>query len=248
MSKNFEVLCRIEQDRRPVSSAPEVDFPTILDAEIIQNSGPKNSAPHPEIMKLVHALFLSSSSAPHHVLFCGVSAAEGKRSGTLCTVIARTLAQEVSGEVCLVNAGSVGGSPLDALDLEKPVLESSKPAEQGCPAAQQVGRNFWFVSKAQLSSNGASIGSAEQVCSNLLRLCKQFSYVIVDAPPLGPDITASVLGRALNGVVLVVEANATRRVSARNAKEMLEAADVRLLGTVLNNRTFPIPERVYRRL
>ena len=99
-----------------------------------------------------------------------------------------------------------------------------------------------------MNSNGAPICSAEQMCSNLLRLSKQFSHVIVGAPPLGPDITASVLGRALDGVVLVVEANSTRRISARNAKEMLEAANVRLLGTVLNNRTFPIPEKVYRRL
>ena len=31
-------------------------------------------------------------------------------------------------------------------------------------------------------------------------------------------------------------------------KETLDAAGVRLLGTVLNNRSFPIPERLYKRL
>jgi len=49
-------------------------------------------------------------------------------------------------------------------------------------------------------------------------------------------------------VVLVLEANATRRVAALSAKEALEAAGVRLLGTVLNDRTFPIPEKLYRKL
>jgi len=47
---------------------------------------------------------------------------------------------------------------------------------------------------------------------------------------------------------LVVEANLTRREVARKAKESLESANVRLLGAVLNNRTFPIPETIYRNI
>jgi len=31
-------------------------------------------------------------------------------------------------------------------------------------------------------------------------------------------------------------------------KETLEAARVRVLGTILSNRVFPIPEAIYRRL
>jgi Mrp family chromosome partitioning ATPase len=49
-------------------------------------------------------------------------------------------------------------------------------------------------------------------------------------------------------VVVVVGAHSTRRETARKAKESLDAAHVHLLGTVLNNRTFPIPEALYRRL
>ena len=51
-----------------------------------------------------------------------------------------------------------------------------------------------------------------------------------------------------DGVVLVLEANSTRRVAARKAQQAVEAANVRVLGTVLNNRTFPIPEKIYRLL
>jgi Mrp family chromosome partitioning ATPase len=86
------------------------------------------------------------------------------------------------------------------------------------------------------------------MCSRLLDLRKEFGYLLVDAPPLGADIIASVLGQVTDGVVLVLEAHATRRATARRAKETLEAANVPLLGTVLNNRTFPIPEKLYRRL
>jgi Mrp family chromosome partitioning ATPase len=45
-----------------------------------------------------------------------------------------------------------------------------------------------------------------------------------------------------------VEANHSRRDTVRHAKEQLEGAQVRLLGAVLDQRTFPIPEKLYRRL
>jgi Mrp family chromosome partitioning ATPase len=48
--------------------------------------------------------------------------------------------------------------------------------------------------------------------------------------------------------VLVIEANYTRRSSAQKAKELLHAANVRVLGTILSGRTFPIPDGIYRRL
>jgi hypothetical protein len=46
----------------------------------------------------------------------------------------------------------------------------------------------------------------------------------------------------------VLGAHSTRRATARKIKETLEAAQARILGTVLSERTFPVPERIYRRL
>jgi Mrp family chromosome partitioning ATPase len=49
-------------------------------------------------------------------------------------------------------------------------------------------------------------------------------------------------------VLLVLEANRTRREIVRSVKARLEDLDVPLLGIVLTNRTFPIPAAVYRLL
>jgi Mrp family chromosome partitioning ATPase len=51
-----------------------------------------------------------------------------------------------------------------------------------------------------------------------------------------------------DGAVLVLEAHTTRRESARKAKECLEGANVKLLGAVLNKRTYPLPEVLYNRI
>src|SRR5258708_13697834 len=56
------------------------------------------------------------------------------------------------------------------------------------------------------------------------------------------------MGQLADGVILVLSAQRTRRVTARNVKEGLERAEARILGTVLSDRDFPIPERIYRRL
>jgi hypothetical protein len=46
----------------------------------------------------------------------------------------------------------------------------------------------------------------------------------------------------------LLEANSSGRDAAQRAKFGLEATNVRLLRAVLNNRTFPIPEAIYRKL
>jgi Mrp family chromosome partitioning ATPase len=56
------------------------------------------------------------------------------------------------------------------------------------------------------------------------------------------------LGQVVDAAILVIEANRTRRLTVRRAKDTLDAAGVLVLGTVLHNRTFPIPEGIYKRL
>jgi hypothetical protein len=259
MSKNVEALYRmralVAETPAPVEVPVEaavpipvpLSVPTLLDNNRFQISGPKfSSPPHSEILKLVHVLFLSSANAPHHVMFCGVDTEEG--SGLVCASAARALASEVSSRVCLVDAKGLGPSLQRSLHPDESAPASSTSLVQHNSVARQIDRNLWLVSAKQLSSVGVSNGGAEQMCSRLLDLRKEFGYLLVDAPPLGVDIIASVLGQVTDGVVLVLEAHATRRATARRAKETLEAANVPLLGTVLNNRTFPIPEKLYRRL
>ena len=75
----------------------------------------------------------------------------------------------------------------------------------------------------------------------------EFNYVLVSAPPLTCETEATLLGRAVDGMVLIVEANKSKRDSVRRAKEHLEKAQVRVLGVVLDQHTFPIPKFLDRK-
>jgi Mrp family chromosome partitioning ATPase len=267
MSRNFEVLYRMGQEQDAIAAESSVDVTALLDVRATHTSEDKASRPadafldfkathtserkasspaDAEILRLVQVLFLSSPNAPRCVLFCGVGTGAG--GGNVCMAAAKALSSEVSSRVCLVDAKIVGASPQRPSELDESILPSSKSLEQRGFVAQQIGSNLWFVSVESVGAVGVPNRSTLQMCSGFLELRKEFGYLLIEAPPLGNENIASVLGQVTDGVVLVLEANATRRVTARNAKQILETANVRLLGTVLNNRTFPIPEKLYRRL
>jgi Mrp family chromosome partitioning ATPase len=90
--------------------------------------------------------------------------------------------------------------------------------------------------------------SAESLRSTVRELRLEFDYTVFHGPPAGLHSEAALLGQMSDGIVLVLKANSTRRVAAQKVIQKLQAANVRLLGTVLNERTFPIPERIYRKL
>lgn len=68
---------------------------------------------------------------------------------------------------------------------------------------------------------------------SLLR--EQADVVLFDAPPVVAVADVAILAPLVDGVLLVVRANSTRRDQLRAAKERLERVNARLLGAVLNN-------------
>jgi len=81
----------------------------------------------------------------------------------------------------------------------------------------------------------------------LAELGREFDYLLIDSPALSICNDAVVLGCASDGVVMVLKANSSRRESAKKALDELQTARARVLGAVLNQRTFPIPESIYRK-
>jgi protein-tyrosine kinase len=75
-----------------------------------------------------------------------------------------------------------------------------------------------------------------------------FELVILDLPPVSESIVGPALAKAVDGVVLVVEAERTRSQSVRATHKTLQMYGGNVLGVVLNKRRFHIPDAVYRRL
>lgn len=84
--------------------------------------------------------------------------------------------------------------------------------------------------------------------SNLQTLRYSFDFVLLDCPSLKESGDAALFAPAADGVVVVVEADHTRKEQLRSTLNTIEMAEGNLLGCVLNKRQYPIPEWLYQRL
>lgn len=65
---------------------------------------------------------------------------------------------------------------------------------------------------------------------------EEYDVIVIDTPPVLAVTDAQILANLADGVVLVVSSGKTERDSAKKAKELLESAQAKILGVVLNNK------------
>jgi Mrp family chromosome partitioning ATPase len=82
----------------------------------------------------------------------------------------------------------------------------------------------------------------------LATLESQFDFLVVDCAAVTTSGWLWPLAPFLDEVLLVVAAGETRRQQVHYAQQLIEEAGARLSGCVLNKRTYPLPEAVYRLL
>ncbi len=75
-----------------------------------------------------------------------------------------------------------------------------------------------------------------------------FDYVLVDCPSLKVSADATTLAPIVDGVAVVVAAGRTRRDQIHRSRTVIEQTNGNFLGFVLNQRSYPVPGWLYRRL
>jgi Mrp family chromosome partitioning ATPase len=203
-----------------------------------------------EELKLVQRVFLASGST-HQITVLFAAVEQPGDIGGICARAAEILAAQVEGSVCLVDA-NVRRPSLHSCFGRELTSGLTEVLQYGGTTSgfmrQQLAENLWLLTSGSPVAEPHILFASDRVRSLFKHVREQFDYVLVSAPPLAESAESILLGQLTDGVVLVVEAHATRRERARRVKESLDAAQVPLLGVVLNNRRFPIPEALYRRL
>ena len=191
-----------------------------------------------QIRSLVRQIFSPLLKRPvRQVVFSTVES--NSEIDGICMAVAATMAKEASREVALVGASSQGidgietrdSNPADGKHEHSPLRES----------AIHVRRNLWL-----LPPNPADDPSSLHTYLSDIR--REFEYSVLVAPPAGDSNEATAMAQLADGIVLVLSAGRTRRATACRIRRSLDEAQVRLLGVVLSDREFPIPDRIYRRL
>lgn len=245
MSKNYELLRETGKDLELFHA----EVPESRGLGAVPASLDGGGRIREEVLRLIQRTFLTGApGAPRFVVFTGVD--HGNGCSWVCARAAEALAAHVEGTVCVVEANLNTQSLHRYFGVTKGSRVADAMVQRGeiHKRAQSIrGTNLWLMPGEAFLANGKGALSAEHLKQRFGELCSAFSYVLVDAPPASESAELLMFGRLADGVVLVIEAHATRREAARKAKESLEAANVRLLGAVLNKRRFPIPGAIYNR-
>jgi Mrp family chromosome partitioning ATPase len=199
-----------------------------------------------QILGLIQGLFLAGPKVARQVVFSGVSEDAGSRE--ICVRIAEALASQTTARVCLVETARQPGEVEDEFGGIR-TDGGDTPEAAGAVRASplQLHRNLWVL-PAGVWRNEAGVATLPWMRRRLGELRGEFDYAVIHAPPAGGSGGTEMLARLTDGLVLVLEAHRTRRVLARVIQQKLQAAQVPVLGAVLCGRTFPIPERLYRRV
>jgi hypothetical protein len=180
-----------------------------------------------QIRGLVRQIFLQN--VPQPIRQVAFSAAGPEIDiDDICLLVGKALTEERESDVAIVRTGPGVSQRQESLKATAIPLE----------------RKLWLVQEKQSSGNLAATG---ELYSYLAAVRAEFEYSIVLADP-GDSNAMVEAARFSDGLLLVLSALHTRRRAALQTKRALEEAGVRLLGTVLADREFPIPQNLYRRL
>jgi Mrp family chromosome partitioning ATPase len=247
MSRNFELMTQLEIEAGATGNRTQAGVDRAASTAVVPIlSSQAGNVGGEEILRLIQRIFLSANgSAPRQVVLCGVDDENG--SSSICAKAGRTLAANSSRPVCLVDANvrSPRLSSMFGVEGTNPFSGPSAPLREQCV---KVGGNLWLAGPNILAENSRVLLPPIQLKERFAQLRDEFEYMLIDAPGTSVCGDAQLLGQVADAAILVIEANSTRRLAARKAKETLDAAGVRLLGTVLRDRLFPVPERLYRKL
>ena len=199
--------------------------------------------------RLVQSLFLLGGETPHCVVFAGVDHASG--CSEICASAAEILASNVPGSVCLVETNLRSPCLQNFFDLSDrfgltDALDSNKPIRHYVKRDEEA--NLWVLPAGAGCTEPAALLNSERMKSKIAELRQNFDYLILDAAPREPYSDALAVAQLADGIVMILEANATRRESAIRVVTGLRSAQIKIFGAVLNKRTFPIPNALYKLL
>lgn len=217
----------------------EARFGAVNDLQSTRKWSPEEFA-REQLRGLVRQVFFSNAIRPvRQVVFSALDADTEVRE--ICRNVGETLARETADSVAVVGEYprrvSAVTSSVDLPDARKGLMPLHR-------VGIRMTTNLWLVPGAANDSDS----SCKSLSSYLNEVRREFEFSVVHAPPAAESDVAAVMGQFADGLILILSAERTRRVVAGQVKNALEAGRVRILGTILSDRRFPIPEGIYRRL
>ncbi len=108
--------------------------------------------------------------------------------------------------------------------------------------------NLTFMASGITPHNPVELVSSDTMKNLIFELKHKYDLILIDTPPLISVTDPGIIGSYTDGALLVIQAGRTQRGIVDRATELLHQAHVHLLGYVLVNVEYHLPEYIYRYL
>jgi Mrp family chromosome partitioning ATPase len=207
-------------------------------------AGP-DAAARQQLAGLIERVFLPvPGPAPRAVAFANVDSHDS--SAWIAATTAAMLAQRTGASVGVVDLDFARPSIHEyfALSRAPGLVEALGSDAPLVSSARRIHGNLWVI-PAGNSSGRPELSAGSRM--RLTHLTAAFDHVVIILEPLAHGFGAG-LATIADGIVLVIDAETTRRDTGRMVAERLQASGAAILGAILTNRRYPIPGAIYRRL
>jgi len=195
-------------------------------------------------------LSLNKGKPPKVLVVTSAVHSEGKT--VTATNLAVTLAQSTQRpKVLLIDADLRRGRVAKYLGVDQKVGLTEVLSEEVSASDALFNidiENLTFLASGVVPENPAELLASNKMKKLVANLRTQFDHIIIDTPPIISVTDSGILGSFSEGVLLVIEAGRTQRGIIKRATELLHQAHSKIIGHVLTNIEYHLPEYIYRYL
>jgi Mrp family chromosome partitioning ATPase len=196
-----------------------------------------------------YAVRIASYALDGQPISIGIAGCQkGDGASTVTLNLARILSQRMQCRVVAIdaNASAPALHKVHGIPLSPGLTDAEGSGHSPDTVGVQVDANMHVVSAGATTNNLMATATALRQMVSTLTGTAHTSVVLVDLPPLASNAEAGLLAKQLDGVCLVMRAEQTRWEQAERVVANLRAADVPIMGVILNHYAFHIPQWLYR--
>jgi receptor protein-tyrosine kinase len=203
------------------------------------------------IAQLCSSLYLGTENPPSLLAVTSADAREGRSSVALALGIelAETLNQKVlvvEGNLRNPGIGKLASLPKSTSGFSELLMNGDKPEEY----VLTFGAGFPDILPAGETDPNqfGKLLNRDKLVHILHLLSGSYKYIILETPPVNHYPEAQLFLGMVDGVVLTIRSGVTSRETVSLAMKKINSVGGKVLGLVLNQKQFPLPNWLYKRL
>jgi Mrp family chromosome partitioning ATPase len=199
-------------------------------------------------LELIRTVFqaVDEQGKLRHRVVAVTAATPGEGVSHVVKILAEELAAQTQNRVLRVEAAA-----LQDLQMVEPgqILRHCEETELDNLLSLTAAASTLKVAPAGSSRKASDWESAPEYRAECLKALRwNFDYVLIDCHSTDVSSEATTLAPLVDGVSIVVKAAQTRGGQIQRCQQVIENAGGNFLGFILNQRQYPVPDWIYRRL